>query len=198
MPHAVGHIATEEEYFHQLDAELIEEMRRRAAAEERRQRMAEVYGIDDPKILEALENLGYDETTIVLLELAPVVQVAWIGGSINHSERERILSIASRRGVRPDTPAYQQLVNWMDQRPSEEFFYGTLHAIQVVFDSLPSHRRRACRDILIQDCGGVATASCELFGWTSRVCAAKQKLLAEIENHFSAERRPSTGSAHAT
>lgn len=198
MPHAAGHIATEEEYFHQVDAELIDEMRRRAASEERHRRMAEVSGIEDLEILEALENLGYDDTTVTLLELVPVVQVAWIGGAISEAERDRILAIAGRHGVRPNTPTHQQLTAWMDQRPREEFFQGTLRAIQAVLGSLPSELRRARKDALIRDCTGVATASCELFGWTSRACAAKQKLLGEMEKHFNAERQPATRSAHAT
>jgi hypothetical protein len=198
MPHAAGHIATEEEYFHQVDAELIDEMRRRAASEARHRRIAEVSGINDPKIIEALENLGYNDATVTLLELVPLVQVACVGGSISQAERDRILGIASWRGVRPNTPAHQQLTAWIDQRPPEEFFEGTLRTIQAVLNSLPSDRRRARRDALVQDCNDVASASCELFGWTRRACAAKRKLLREIEKHFDAERQVSVGSANAT
>jgi len=197
MPHAVGHIATVEEYFHQQDAELIEEMRRRAAADERHRQMAEACGITDSKTLEALDRLGYDETTVTLLELVPLVQLAWIGGSVSQPEQDRLLAIAGRHGVSPNTRARQQLMAWMDQCPSEAFFQGTLGVIQAVFESLPSDQRIARRSALIRDCTGVATASCELFGWTSRACAAKQKLLGEIEQHFHAEGPVSRASANA-
>lgn len=55
----VGQIPSEEEYFHRLDCQLIDEMRERAAAEEERRRMAETSRIEDPRVLEALERLGY-------------------------------------------------------------------------------------------------------------------------------------------
>lgn len=197
MAHGVGHIATEEEYFHQLDAELIEDMHRRAVSEERHLRMAEASGINDPKILDTLQNLGYSDTTVTLLEVVPLLQVAWIGNSISQRERDRIVAIAARHGVRPNTPAHQQLTAWMDRPPREEFFQGTLRAIQAVYNSLPVDQRRDRSDALIHECAAMASASCQLFGWTSRACAAKQKLLGEIEKHFPAERRRSTGSAHA-
>lgn len=172
-------------------------MRRRAAAEERHRQMTEASGIADPKILGALDRLAYDEATVTLLELVPLVQLAWLGGSISQPEQDRLLAIAGRRGVRPNTRAHQQLMVWMDQCPSEEFFQGTLGVIQAVLESLPSDQRIARRSALIRDCTGVATASCELFGWTSRACAAKQKLLGEIEQHFHAEGPVSRASANA-
>jgi hypothetical protein len=159
--------------------------------------MTEASGIADPKILGALDRLAYDEATVTLLELVPLVQLAWLGGSISQPEQDRLLAIAGRRGVRPNTRAHQQLMVWMDQCPSEEFFQGTLGVIQAVLESLPSDQRIARRSALIRDCTGVATASCELFGWTSRACAAKQKLLGEIEQHFHAEGPVSRASANA-
>jgi hypothetical protein len=176
----VCHLENEEEYFHRLDAELIDDMRRRAAFDERRQRMAEACQTADPRILNALEELGYDQTNARLLYLAPLVHVAWIDGSVNQAERSRIIALAGLQGVNDDLPAYRQLLAWLDQRPPDEFFRGTLHAIQAIFESLPEETRKARTDQLIRCCREVAFASCGFFGWKSKICIAKRALIREM------------------
>ena len=176
----VVHLESEEEYFHRQDAELIVEMRKRAAAEEEHRRMAEASHIEDPKILDALEKLGYTHTTLVLLHLVPLVELAWIDGSVSATARSRIFALAGKRGVRDDTPAYRQLVAWLDQRPSQGFFEGSWAAIEAAIESLPANERRARQEGLGQICREFASASCARFGRTSWICAAKRGMLHKI------------------
>lgn len=184
MRHPVCHLETESEYFHRLDVELIDHMRRRAAFQERRQHMAEACQTRDPRILDALEELGYDQTTIALLYFVPLVQVAWIDGSVSEAERNRILVMAGLRGMRENAPAYQQLVGWLSQRPTEEFFEGTLAVIEDILNSLPPDEREARGNSLMQNCREVAFASCGLFGWKSKVCIAKRVFLHSLSRRF--------------
>lgn len=180
MRQSVCHIETEAEYFHRLDAELIESLRTRAASEQRRLRLAEASQVYEPTILEALEKLGYDYNTVKALFLVPLVHVAWIDGSVSQVERDRIIAIASLRGMKANTPAYERLMAWLDQRPTDEFLQESLCVIERIFGSLPSNERKACKDALLLCCREVAIASCSLFGWRSRVCAAKRNLIREI------------------
>jgi len=184
MRHPVCHLETEREYFYRLDVELIDHMRRRAALQERRQRIAEACQIQDPRILDALEELGYDQATIALLYFVPLVHVAWIDGSVSQAERNRILVMAGLRGVKENPPAYQQLLAWLDKRPSEEFFAGTLTVIENMLNSLPPDEHEARGTSLIQGCREVAFASCGLFGWKSKVCIAKRLLLHDLSRRF--------------
>jgi len=199
---SIAHLESEEEYFHRQDVDLIDKMRKRAAAEAEHRRMAEASHIEDPKILEALERLGYTHKTVILLHLVPLVEVAWIDGSVSNAERRRILTLASGRGVKDGMPAYQQLVAWLDQPPSQGFFEGTWRAIEAGFESLPAKERKARKDALVQACTEFAFASCARFGWTSRICAAKRELLRAIARRLTQphEDDPSgglVGSAHA-
>lgn len=180
MRQPVCHLETEAEYFHRLDAELIDSMRERAACRERRLRLAIASGINDPTILETLKRLGYDHTTVMLLPLVPLVQVAWANGFVSTTERDRIIAVASMRGVRANTPAYDCLVAWLDQRPPDEFFQGSLSAISKICGSLPPIEQKAYREALLLGCREVAIASCGHFGWGSGICAAKRKLIGEI------------------
>jgi len=185
-PIPVAHLESEEEYFRKLDAELIEEARKRAAAEEEHRRIAEILHTENPEILAAVEKLGFTHTTIILLELVPLVELAWSDGIISPMERERLLLLAGERGVEADTPAYEQLTAWLEQSPSAEFFEGTWGAIEAVCESLPEGERQIRKDALIRTCHEFAVATCLHFGWASHIGAAKRKLLHEFDLHLAA------------
>src|SRR6476661_4288439 len=116
----------ESEYFQRRERELIEKMRQRAAREGERQDMAEQIGVVDDDILAALHDLGYSRDTVMLLHLVPLLQVAWVDGSVSADERAGILDAARLRGVEEGSPAHRQLLGWLDRRPPEGFFEDTL------------------------------------------------------------------------
>lgn len=181
MRRQIGHLTSEEEYFHQLDVELIDKMRRRAVLDEQRRSMAEASRINDPSILETLEKLGYNPGTVPLLCLVPLVQLAWADGTVRGAERQQVLAIARLHGVNENTPAYQQLVAWLDQPPPEAFFEGTLRVIRAVLASLPQDERQARQRDLNQCCMDVASAA----GWhLGKLGAAERRLLEKIQQHL--------------
>jgi hypothetical protein len=188
MRHAipVAHLESEEEYFHKRDAELIEEMRKHAAAEEEHRRISEMTHIEDPEILERIEKLGYTHTTIILLELVPLIELAWSDGAVSPMEQERILALAKERGVEENTPAHEQLRIWMAECPSPEFFEATWRTLEEMFEALPQIECEVRKNALIRSCRQFASATCEHFGWASHICAAKRKLLEQIDSQLMA------------
>jgi hypothetical protein len=155
----------EEEYFGRKNQELIEKLRERREREADRQKMAEMMGVDDQDVLEALQDLGYTSETIPLLPIVPLVEVAWAEGGVADREREMIFKIAEARGVPPDGVAHEMLSHWLENRPSERFFDNSLRAIRVIFDLLPEEQRLAGRRDLIAYCSQIASAvSSGIFG----------------------------------
>ena len=148
----------EEEYFGRKNQELIEKLRERRAREADRQKMAEMMGIDDQEVLEALQDLGYTSETIPLLHIVPLVEVAWNEGGVADRERGMIFEIAEARGVRPGGVAHEMLTHWLENRPSERFFENSLRAIRVIFDLLPEEQRITGRRDLITYCSQIASA----------------------------------------
>ena len=146
----------EETYFRKRDQELIEKLHERRARETERQHMAESTGITDPATLEELQADGYTEETIALLPLIPLVEVAWAEGGVADRERERIFEIARSRGIEPGHKAFDQLTQWLEKRPSEQFFEDTLHAIGLILETLPPAERRSSRDDLLAYCNQIA------------------------------------------
>ena len=155
----------EEEYFGRKNQELIEKLRERRERDADRQKMAEMMGVDDQDVLEALQDLGYTSETIPLLPIVPLVEVAWAEGGVADREREMIFKIAEARGVPPDGVAHEMLSHWLENRPSERFFDNSLRAIRVIFDLLPEEQRLAGRRDLIAYCSQIASAvSSGIFG----------------------------------
>lgn len=181
MRHTVGHIESEEEYFHRLNADLIDRMRRRDALEEQHRRMAAACQTQDPEILDALERLGFDENTAKLFCLVPMVHMAWVDGSVSRAERDHILTIAGLHGVQEHTPAHKKLSEWLERPPSVEFFEEMWRVILASLDSLSEDERKVRQDDIIATCTDVAAASGRLLG---KIRAAKRKLLEEIERQL--------------
>lgn len=142
--------------------------------------MAEMSGIEETTILEALEKLGYTHSTVILIPLAPLVDLAWSDGSASFAEREWIFAFARKWGVGEGTPAWRQLEAWLDHCPSHEFFEKTWQALKAKLDALPPEERKATREALLQAGADFAKATGQRLAWASRTSAAKRKLLIEI------------------
>ena len=105
----------EGEYFHRREREILEKLRRR-------RELAEAAGVEDEELLKDLEFLGYDRSTVALLPLVPLVQMAWADGKVGPKERELILAYAKVRGIEEGTEAHAKLVASLERLPPAENF----------------------------------------------------------------------------
>jgi hypothetical protein len=173
-------IGMEEEYFRKKEQELIELIRSRAAKQAERQELAEAMGIADEEILTTLQEMGYTRDTVRLLYLVPLIQVAWASGGVTRREREMVLRLCEWRGVEKDSPAWEQLNTWLDERPSDEFFLTTLRIIRHLLDFHMVNERVAGRTDLISFCIRIATASGGFLGISSKISEGEQMALDQI------------------
>ena len=176
----------EEAYFRQEDAKLIAKLRQKAQLSEIAHALAEKLQADEPTLLERIQKLGVTLNTGSAFILAPLVEVAWIDGQVSDAERYIILDIAKQRGVEQGSADYDQLLDWLAHRPSDEVFRTALEAIRIGLSVLPpeeSEKRiatmiKACEDVA-QAAGGIA----QLFHMDG-VSYAESALIAEIRRHL--------------
>ena len=168
----------EDEYFRRRDQELLEQQLRRSEAQAERQLIAQAIGLNDDAVVD-LQLAGYKSDTVVLLELAPPIQVAWADGSVSTRERELLWKIAAREHVAQGSPAYAQLGMWIDQRPSTDLFEASLRAMSDILNSLQPDARAALRRKLIADCAAIAEASGGFLGW-NHVSNDKRRVIERI------------------
>ena len=127
---------TEEEdaYFLALQAEQREKLRRKLEAEAaevaKLRETAEASGTADLALAERIRKLGFEGRAAEVLDLLPLVAVAWADGRIQRGERAAILGALERRGVGRDHPGFQLLETLLEQKPGETYFGEALAVIR--------------------------------------------------------------------
>ena len=173
-------------YFRQQDAKLIAKLRQKAQLSEIAHALAEKLHADEPALLQRIQKLGVTLDTGSAFILAPLVEVAWVDGDVSPAERDTILQIAKQRGVVPGSADYDQLLDWLGHRPSDEIFRTALEAIRIglsVLSTDESQKRiatiiKACEDVA-RAAGGIALL--QLDG----VSDAESAVIAAIRRHLS-------------
>ena len=169
----------EEDYFRRKDRELVDRMRQVAASADIRKGLEDATGIHDAESLKDLEALGFTPSTVTLLPLVPVLQVAWSEGSVSTAEREMIVTLARARDIAPDSDADQKLQAWLDRRPSDETFRKATRLIGAMLDHPQGAEMQIDANDLITYCEQIAHASGGLFGFGS-VSAQEKSALEQI------------------
>ena len=167
----------EEDYFRKKDRELIDKMRKAAAAEQARSEMGQKVGISDPALLGELEGLGFTPDTVVLLPLVPVVQMAWAEGGVSAAERALILKLARSRGIAEGSAADRKLADWLGQNPGERVFAQATRLIRAMLDTPGQHDLTA--DDLVKQAEAIAAASGGILG-INKISAEERQLLASL------------------
>jgi len=173
----------EEEYFHRKEKELIEKMRRHAQEESTRRQLGEKAGVASEDILNDLQELGYTPETVMLLHLTPLIQTAWAEGGITLRERELIIKAARARGIDAGSAADAQLATLLTERPSEEFFEKTLHAIGAMLQAQPAEVGEKTAHDLVALSAAIAAASGGIMGFHT-VSEAERQILAHISEEL--------------
>lgn len=171
---------SENEYFYNHDRELLETMRRKAAADKVLQELGAVTGIEDEDVLRTLQRLNYDGQTVVLVDIVPLVQVAWSDGSVNDRERVEIFRLARLSQVVPEDPSWCRLSDWLKNRPSEELFQLTLEALRESLRAASPETREQRMNELVSNCTIVASASGGFWRLWSKISNAEQQAIRQI------------------
>jgi hypothetical protein len=179
--------ALEDEYFWRKDRELLEKIRQAKAADAARQDLERKTGLDDPALVQELQELGFTVETVDLLPLVPVLQVAWAEGGITAAERELILRIARSRGIEAGGAADRRLTEWMATAPSDAVFAGARRLIRAMLASGSAEATPIDGGDLVKLCEEIASASGGVFGMR-RVSSEERELLAGIAADLAARR----------
>src|SRR5262249_23579877 len=147
------------------DEKLIEKLRENARLEEIVKALAESLQASNPELLRRVIALGVTLETGSALVLAPLVQIAWADGRVSERERETVLRLARARGVEEGSPAWTQLLAWLEKRPADVVFDTAIEVIKAGLSVAPQDLRedrirqidQACREVA-QSSGGLAWA----------------------------------------
>jgi hypothetical protein len=181
--------ALEEEYFRKKDRELVEKLRRTAAADQARGELSKQTGISDPAVLSELQELGFTADTVILLPLMPVLELAWAEGGITAAERQMLVSLARSRGIAEGSAADRQLEAWMATRPAPDVFARATRLISALLESGAGVAQGLTADQLVQYCEQIASASGGLLGLPIRAVSMEERnLLTRIASDLKTRR----------
>jgi hypothetical protein len=175
----------EDEYFWKKDQELIEKMRRTAAAEQATREVGARAGLTDPAMIQELQALGFTTDTVVLLPLIPLVQIAWAEGGVSEAERQLIVKLARSRGVAEGNAADRQLSAWLASPPDPQVFTRATRLIRAMLASPSSPTSGLTADELVTYCESIAAASGGIFGM-KRISAEERALISTIASQLKA------------
>lgn len=168
----------EEEYFRARDRELIEKMRRAAAADQTRQQLHARTGLQDPELVKELEALGFTPDTVDLLPFVPLIQVAWAEGGVSDAERKLVTRLARSRGISEGSAPDRQLTDWLENRPSADVFARAMRLVRALLAS-PAQQAAMTADDLVKYSENIAEASGGIFG-LNRISGEERALLAAL------------------
>ena len=178
---AVREQALEDSFFHNVDVELLRQMREQMRNESNLELLAEKSGIRDADLLQELLRLGITAENLLVLWLVPLTQVAWADGKIDGAERTAVLSAITEQGFGRDTVAYHLFESWLEQPPSDAVQEAWCeYAITLLQHTGAGHRERLRRALLdrardvAQAAGGILN-----LGEVSRV---EEAVLRQIED----------------
>ena len=106
----------EEAFFEKENKRLLEDMRKKNAAEKALEALSQASGIRNFELLGQIHEIGLGPETLAALSLVPLVEVAWADGSIRKKERATILKAARDSGL-PEESSHQVLERWLTRRP---------------------------------------------------------------------------------
>jgi len=157
--------AMEDSYFRQADAKLLETLRRKANLDDIAVALGQKLQVDNPDLLNRVRELGVTLENAAAFFLAPLVQVAWAGGSVTKAEHDTVLRLARSREVPEESPAYAQLEAWLKNRPDDELFVTAVDVIKQGFSVLPHEEREERIKRILDACHEVAEASGTTLGF---------------------------------
>ncbi len=156
--------AFEYEYFHRMDQELLNRMRERLEAEERRESLRQSTGVDDSSVLKELDDHDMSTECLLALALYPLVHIAWCDGKVDERERIAVLDAARSVGYGEESASFQLLESWLKQDPGDEMLTVWEDYIRAFFATIsPVAQRVLARNILARS-SQVASAAGGLMG----------------------------------
>lgn len=176
--------AMEATYFRQQDTKLLEALRRDAGFDELAIALRDKLAVDNSDLLLRVRALGATAETAGAFLLAPLIQIAWAGGSVNKRAREAILEAALERGIAVGSPAHEQLLQWLNSAPPDILFETSLEVISYGLGVLAPNEREKRVNKILDACREIARASkstiAKIFGLAGGCSAAEVSALSRI------------------
>lgn len=177
--------ALEDAFFKKAEKEQVEKYRDKLRKQETIEELREISGMESDEVLRHLVDAGITGETIAAIALVPLVHVAWSDGDLDKKEREAIIQAAEHKGIKADTPAWELLGHWLEDKPGKELFAAWSLYIGGLEAHLEGDQVTELRDQIVEFARDVARSAGGFLGFGS-VSESETKALDEIAAAFPA------------
>lgn len=164
--------ASEEEFFRKQNQELAKKLKTKMgmAAE----------GVRDEALIKDLLSAGFDEDSVRVLFLVPIIEIALADGRIEEDEKAEILRIVKTRGISEQSAAYKTLLSWLKNGSTDASFVRA----KTLIDPLIAEERKNDQSVswILAGAQSVAKAAGGLLGLGigSKISAEEEKLIQKL------------------
>jgi len=176
--------AFEDAFCREHDAQLLEALRKKLVAEDKKALLAEATGVSDDELLDRMEAAGIEVETLAAFSLYPMIAVAWADGVIHTNERGALLSAAEQNGIAPHDPNYEVLKNWLDQKPDEHLHDAWAAYIQAVCAAIEPASAKSLKNEVMGKARHMAESAGGILGIGNKVSKSEEVVLARLERAF--------------
>jgi hypothetical protein len=173
----------EDAFFKDKDKQLMEKMRRELSAMEEKKQLAHVSGIVEERVLDNLVKAGVTAETLAAVSLIPMVEVAWVDGSVTPEERDAVLNAAAAQGVKPDTAPYEILRSWLKERPDSHVIAAWKDYVREASRLMPKDTVAAMKKAMIDRATRVAEAAGGFLGMAT-ISKSERAIIDEFAKAF--------------
>lgn len=107
----------EEAFYKAKDRQLLDQLRHELSTLEAKKKLAHVSGIVEQRVLDQLVQAGVTAETLTAVVMIPIVEVAWVDGSLSTEERDSVLNAAIAQGITANSASFELLKSWLKDRP---------------------------------------------------------------------------------
>jgi hypothetical protein len=158
-PFAERRKSLEEVFFKERDRQLLEKLRNELSTLEERKNLAHVTGIVEQQVLDHLVKAGVSPETLTAVVMIPLVEVAWVDGSVSAEERDAVLNAAAAEGITRNSASHDLLKTWLVERPDPNIIATWKEYVREVSRAMPPHVVAKFKHTMIQRATRVAESA---------------------------------------
>ena len=176
--------ALEEQFFHEENQRLVENLREKSKQKEAKEALAEASGITSDLILESLLRLGIEAETVAALQLVPLLEVVWADGELDEKEKQAVLKAAGASGLAEGSLPYGLLESSLNRWPKPPLREAWRLYVEGLCKQLGPEERDPLREDLLGRARAVAEASGGFLGLGSKISSAETQVIEELGKAF--------------
>ncbi|MFZ5441023.1 MAG: hypothetical protein ACOZQL_13530 [Myxococcota bacterium] len=176
--------ALEDQFFQKHDQNLVQKMKDAALKQASRDELQRLTGIANLQVLEALADLKLGGAATLVMSLFPIIEVAWADGVIDQRERTVIADLARTIGLEKDSPAYEYLTKWLDEKPELAWLDLWTDYVKALCAKMKPDDKALLKATVLGRARVVAEVSGGFMGLAFRVSDAEKKVLDKLEAAF--------------